>query len=119
MLNISVRHVPRTFPCVCAQAVILFQLHVIFNPAILSQLHETCCTEFNLFPFLFHVCLPIHVKIKDKLKKDYCGKKLSFANNSLQSSSKNHFHVVVFIESELPVNCSFKVIVSYLITLSL
>ena len=40
-------------------------------------------------------------------------KKLSLANNNLQSSSKNHFHVVVFIESELPVNCSFKVIDSY------
>ena len=51
MLNISVRHVPTTFPCVCAQVVILFQLHVIFvifGPAILSQLHEICCTEFNM-----------------------------------------------------------------------
>ena len=27
---------------------ILLQLHVIFGPAILSQLHEICCTEFNV-----------------------------------------------------------------------
>lgn len=61
------------------------------------------CSCLNLFPFLFHACLPIHVKIKDKLKKITVEKSLV-----LQTIAFNPLPKIIFLLlSLLKANCQW------------